>query len=306
MQDSSVVRAAHRWRASALAAALTLPAACGTLPVAEEVPEFRAGAGNANQQLNSAFADINTFLRERQIDRAIRQPSLNEQLFVQGLADSDIARWNRAFASIDAYAAGLEKLLDPAQRSDAQTELAGLGDAISALRGKELPDGLAAGFVQLGGLLLQIKNEKDAMAAIRTADPGIQAVLSQMADAIGSNTNQGIRATVHSNWGDVLGQIQVDFLAAKPQGDDALRAVVQRYLDTLAQRDAQDALLSSLRHSLILLAAAHSELAAGRRAGSREVLTLALSEYKSYRAQLDALRQKRAAVAPTATQGAQP
>jgi hypothetical protein len=306
MECASAIRAGRGWRVAAMTAALTLLVGCGSLPVAEEVPEFRAGAGNANQQLNSAFADINTFLRERQIERAIRQPSLNEGLFVQGLADSDIARWNRAFAAIDAYAAGLEKLLDPKQRSDAQTELSGLGDAISALDGKQLPDGVAAGFAQFGGLLLQVKNQKDAMSAIRIADPGIQGVLAQMADAIGGDANQGIRGTVRSNWRDVLGEIQIDFLAAKPQGESALRAVVQRYLDNIGQRDAQDALLASLRHSLILLAAAHSELAAGRRAGSREVLTLALSEYKSYRAQLDALRRKRAGDTSTSTQGAQP
>ena len=282
-----------RARALALPLALALLAGCASTPDRTQVPQFRQGAATANQQTAQAFSDINAFLRRQQIERAIGQPTLNEGEFLTVLGDEDVARWSRAFAVIDAYAASLEKLLDPQRRDDAQQALVKLGETIGALDGRQLPAGVAGGFATLGGLLLQVKVEKDAMQAIRTADPGIQATFSTMMDAIGADQDSGVRSVVRNTWQTMLGRISVDFLRAS--GKDAKRAVVQQYVTTMDQRDAQDASLAALRRSLGLLAAAHAELAAGRNDGAQGLIDLVQREYAAYRAQVDAIRKQREA-----------
>jgi hypothetical protein len=88
----------------------------------------------------------------------------------------------------------------------------------------------------------------------------------------------------------VLGAIQVEFLSAS--GTAAKRDVATRYVGTLDQRDAQDASLASLRRSFGLLAAAHREIAAGRRPSAQQLLDEVQAEYAAYRQRVDALRQK--------------
>lgn len=281
-----------RARALALVFALGLLGGCASTPDRAQIPQFRQGAATANQQTAQAFSDINTFLRQQQIERAVGQPTLNEGEFLTVLGDEDTAKWSRAFAVIDAYAASLEKLLDPQRRDDAQQELVKLGETIGALDDRQLPAGVAGGFATLGGLLLQIKVEKDAMQAIRTADPGIQATFSTMMTAIGADPNSGVRSVVRNTWQTMLGRISVDFLRAT--GKDAKRTVVQQYVATMDQRDAQDASLAALRRSLGLLAAAHAELAAGRNDGAQGLIDLVQREYVAYRAQVEAIRKQRA------------
>lgn len=303
---SAMLRQARR---RALATALTLGlglgllAGCASTPDRAQIPQFRQGAATANQQTAQAFSDINAFLRTQQIERAIGQPTLSEGQFLTVLADEDVAKWNRAFAVIDAYAASLEKLLDPQRRDDVQQELVKLGETIGALDDRQLPAGVAGGFATLGGLLLQVKVEKDSMQAIRTANPGIQATFSTMMEAIGAGANDGVRSVVRNTWQTMLGQISVDFLRAS--GKDAKREVVQRYVATLDQRDAQDASLAALRRSLGLLAAAHAELAAGRNDGAQGLIDLLQHEYVAYRAQVDAIRQQPPS-AKNGEQGGQP
>ncbi len=283
----------RRWpRASVLTCTLTLLAACGSTPVREDIPPFRAAAATANQQTAQAFTDINAFLRERQIDRAVQQNALSESLFFTALADEDVAKWNRAFGVIDAYAASLEKLLDPQRRTEVQQELVGLGDAIGQIRNEQLPGGVAAGFATLGGLLLQMKTEKDAMAAIRRADPGMQAVFATMQTALGAHEEDAIRGTVRTSWNQLRDERSLDF--RRDQGADARRAVVEDYVAILDKRDAQDRSLAALRRSLGLLASAHSALAAGRPGGAGAILDLVQREYALWRAQRESIDKDRA------------
>lgn len=292
-----------RLRALPLALTLTLLASCASAPDRAQIPQFRQGAATANQQTAQAFSDINAFLRAQQVERAMGLRTLNEREFLTVLADEDVAKWNRAFSIIDAYAASLQKLLDPQRRSDAQQELVKLGETIAALDGKTLPSGVAGGFATLGGLLLQLKTEKDAMAAIRKADPGIQATFSTMMQAIGADKSEGVRSVVYNTWQTMLAQISVEFLRAPD--DEVKREVVQRYATTLDQRDAQDASLGALRRSLGLLAGAHSELAAGRNDGAQGLIDLIQREYAAYRAQVKAIEEQRES-APKGQRGGAP
>jgi hypothetical protein len=276
-----------------LLAALVL-AACTSAPAPEAIPPFRQGVVTADQQTSSALGEVNRFLRRQQIERAVTQNALTEDLFVEALDRTDIAKWHRAFSLIDSYAEKLERLLAPGQRAGVQDELSALGGTIEAVSEIQLPTEISAAFVTFGGLLVQLKTERDALAAIRKADPAVQNIFSAMMQAIGDSPESGVRGTVTSSWRQILARMDVrEFRPAS--GDAARRAVVNRYVAALDERDAQDALLSSLRLSLATLAKSHQELAQGRRASATGLIKLVQDEYKEYREQLDALRARREA-----------
>lgn len=279
-------------RQFALAVLLLAVAGCTTAPSIDAIPPFRQGVATADQHTSAAFADVNSFLRQRQIERAVRQETLTEDLFFEALASEDLASWHRAFALIDSYAEKLERLLDPSQRAGVEGELSALGEKIGALSEKQLPAGLFAAFTKLGGILIQFKAEQDALEAIRKADPAIQDVFSMMMEAIGADSESGIRGTVRTSWAQVLGGISVAFLRAS--GDDAKRAAVLRYVKTMDERDAQDRLLGTLRLSLVTLAKAHQELAHGRRVSAVALIQIIRDEYRAYQEQLKILRERHA------------
>ena len=78
---------------------------CTTVPSKEAIPPFRQGVITAEAQTNDAFLDVNRFLRQQQIEHAIHQRALTEDLFFGVIDAPDMAKWNRAFGYIDSYAA---------------------------------------------------------------------------------------------------------------------------------------------------------------------------------------------------------
>jgi hypothetical protein len=109
--------------------------------------------------------------------------------------------------------------------------------------------------------VISAKAESDAISAARIADPGMQQIFSIMADAIGETSDDGIRGTSWAHWTNVrMANQQTAFLEASPA---ARRPIVVAFVGLRDQRDAQDLQLSSLRQSLLNLAAAHHALAEG-------------------------------------------
>lgn len=266
-----------------LALALLTMSACTTLaPSGEQITPFRQGVAATEQQVSSTFADVNSLFRRQQIERAIHRDTLDADSFVSGLDAPDLASWRRAFELIGAYAEKLERLLSPDRRAGVEAELSQLGETFAQVDGKPLPSGASAGFVQLGGLLVQIRAGDDALEQIRQVDPAIQRIFEAMREAIGPNTESGIRGTVAATWRTALERIRVqDFLPARDAG--AKRAAVLRFVDAMDQRDAQDQMLDSLRLSLASLAAAHQQLSAGRPASASALIRIAQDEYRAYR-----------------------
>jgi hypothetical protein len=263
---------------------------CAT-PLPKAIPAFRQGVVTASQQTSTAFSDINEMLREQQLDRAARQPALNEELFVEGIPADSRATWMRAFRLMGEYAAKLEQLLAPEQRAGVEAELRKFGEKISAKREEPLPEGVAGGFVKLGGLLVQIKAGQDALETMREVDPAIQKIFSAMADAIGSSNNEGVRLTIWSSWTTQLGKLQVDFSKAK--NESGKRRVAEKYLNMLGERDAHDQLLGSLRISFLSLGGAHAAMARGDPLYASGFIAIVQDEYKGLREEIDRLREKR-------------
>lgn len=264
---------------------------CAT-PKLQELPEFRQGVVTANQQTLTAFSDINVMLREQQLDRAINQPALNEDLFGEGIPSESVATWMRAFNLMEEYAQKLEILLSDEQREGIEGELRGFGEKLSTTLEAPLPDGVAAGFVKLGGLLVQIKIGQDALEIMRETDPAIQDIFNTMSSAIGSTHEEGIRNTVRTSWTTQLGGLQVEFLRA---GDNLKKKhqVAEKFLNMLNERDANDQLLSSLRISLLSLGNAHAAMAKGERLRASGYIQIVQDEYRGIRKEIDRLRETR-------------
>jgi hypothetical protein len=295
-----IIRSRHRprrpaWRPAAGLALMSLVllglVGCAAAPPREAFPPFRHGVMLADQQTAVALAEVNSFLLAQQIDRALRQPALGEELFAGVLDAADVARWRRAFALIESYAEKLERLSDPTRRAGVEEELAGLGDELVAQHPDRLPPGLAAAFVQLGGLLAQLKAERDARAAIRLVDPALQDVFAAMQAAIGQDHESGVRGTVWTAWSQVLARI--DVLEFRRAADDAARrTAVQRYVETLDRRQVHDLTLDALRRSLAALALAHRDLALDRRTSADAMIRLIQQELLLYDQRLTGLRDR--------------
>jgi hypothetical protein len=273
---------------------------CTAGPSAEAIPPFRQGVVTADQQSQAAFADVNTMMREQQLDRVVTQPTLSEDAFFSALAAEDLAVWHRAFASIEAYAGKLEALLSPDRRTEVEGELRKLGADLeqryASARGEELPPGIAAGFVKLGGLLVQLKAGQDAMVIIREVNPAVQDIFSSMAEAIGTRDSEGdlegVRGTVWTAWSQELGKLQVAFLNAESVQK---RQIAEKYLGMLGEREAHDRALASIRASIMALSAAHGQLAQGDRVSAAGLIRIVQEEYKALRDEIAAMKAAREA-----------
>lgn len=269
---------------------MTAISGCAT-PQAETIPAFRQGVVMAGQQTSAAFADINEMLRKQQLDRAVQQPVINEDLFAEGIPADARATWMRAFRLMDEYAAALEQLLAPEQREEVEAQLRLFGEKISTVSEAPLPEGVSGGFIKLGGLLVQIKSGQDALKSMRAVDPAIQEIFSAMADAVGSSNTEGLRLTVSSSWTTELARIQVAFTRATDPATK--RRAAEDYLEMLSDREAHDQLLNSLRISFLSLGSAHAAMARGDRLNASGFIAIVRDEYKSLKEEIDRLREKR-------------
>ncbi|MEZ6242341.1 MAG: hypothetical protein R3B57_04790 [Phycisphaerales bacterium] len=291
----SILQAMSRLRLGVVACVLgVVLGGCTTGPARDAIPPFRQGVITANQQSQATFAEVNAMLREQQLDRAAGLSTLNEEAFVTVLPSEDLAVWNRAFTSIADYAGKIESLLAPERRTEIQEELHKLGADLQGrfanATGSELPPGVAGGFVQLGGLLAQMKAQSDALAIIRQADPSVQGIFESMGEAIGESPEDGIRGTVWTNWTQDLGEIQLEFLHASA---NQKRQVAARYANMLAEREAYDRTLASLRTSILSLGAVHHQLAQGESTSAAGLLDFIESEYTALHEEIKALAEAR-------------
>jgi len=252
---------------SILAAALLIAvSACSSVRTVEpaRVAAFGEGVGKVHTQLDTTFASINEFITDDEVDRAVNLPKLTDEDVPVVFKQQDIAKWDTAFSYIDQYVANLTLLLSPdnAKRFTDATEK--LATELQQVAPKALASDkfgpVATAFAELGRLLIEAKAQSDALAAARTADPGIQKIFTEMAAVIGESNEAGVRGTVAQHWTLRMAQQRAAFLRAK---GEARRQIVLEYIKLRNGRDVQDLQLSLLRQSILDLAAAHSALARG-------------------------------------------
>jgi hypothetical protein len=258
-----------------LAAAVAIViSGCATMPSAN-VQAFSTGVTAAKSQTDAAFQAVTDLTSTSIIQYAAAQPTLTDANFAPVLDPQSIAVWDGAFTALEKYAQSLVLLTSAnvtTQYEDAAVGLAGeIKQAGNDLKTQHLissapavQPSFAAAFTELGDVVLEAKAEHDAIKIAKKADPTIRSVLTTMADVIGTAQNQGLRGTVHANWEQRKGNLQVAFLSAKPGSDR--EAVATQYASCMSQQAIQDVALVQLRQSLLALAGAHHALAQGQNA----------------------------------------
>jgi hypothetical protein len=260
------------------------------------VADFGQAVDSVKLQFDTAFVAINQMAMADAVDRAVTLPTLSEADVAVLLAPDDIAKWDNAVANIDAYTANLTALTAPNLANDFGTATTNLGSEVAKLDPNALPSpGVAAGFAELGRLLIEAKAERDALKIARQADPAMQHIFTAMADVIGDGRLKALRGTVHEHWQTEIASVaKVDFPAAK-NNPAARRAAVLAYVDLLQKRDAQDLQLASLRQSLLELGVAHAALARGADsdlAGALAMIQQELTQTRAFFDQFNALKPK--------------
>lgn len=254
------------------AIAAVLLTGCTSVPKAS-VQGFSTGVSAAKAQTDAAFQAVADLTSQATLDYAAAQPALNDACFQPVLDPKSIAVWDNVFSALEKYSQSLMLLSSPTvtkDYEDAAVDLAGqikqTGDKLKAenlIAGTpQISPSFAAAFTELGNILLQAKAEHDVRKIALQADPKIRAILTTMADVLGASQNEGLRGTVHANWDQKKGKLQVAFLNAKPGSDR--RSIAGQYADFMNQQALQDVALSELRNSLLALAAAHHALAQGQ------------------------------------------
>jgi hypothetical protein len=277
-----------------VALAVLLIAGCTTAQP-DTVTAFSTGVGQVRTQAQTALSDANKLARQTSINYVVAstQPGLTEDKFLVAVEPSDIEKWDDAFAGLQAYASGLQTLLSPQKSQDFGTAAVDLGEELKEGHANtSLPPGVAAAFTQLGEILIQAEQQRDALAAMRKADPAVRAALTSMANAIGNDPRSqttihgsGLMGTVYANWATLLDQPRSDFAHATEAKDlDKKRTAVSAYLDVIDKRDAELDALVSLKQSLMSLADAHSAASRGSKedvAGVIALISQQLDETKS-------------------------
>ena len=227
------------------------------------VTEFGQGVDKVKVQFDTAFTTINAMITEDEIDSAITAPTLTEEEVGVVLKGEDIAKWDAATSEIDQYVTNLGTLLSPDRPNDFSKALVDLGTEVKSLDPNLLPSpGVAAGFAELGRILIESKAQTDALRIARATDPAMQQIFTEMATAIGDDHSKGLRGTVYQHWILRMAIQRQAFLTANDK-PDVRRTIVMSFIALRDQRDAQDLQLASLHQSLMDLAAAHAALARG-------------------------------------------
>src|SRR5260370_23015186 len=89
-------------RGGLLCAVLLVVAGCTTVQPAQ-VTAFGQGVDTVKLQLDTTFAAANEMATEDEIDRAVTLPTLKEDDVGVVLKREDIAKWDKAFATVDLY-----------------------------------------------------------------------------------------------------------------------------------------------------------------------------------------------------------
>lgn len=274
----SLITSFNRFFFLVTGASLLTVIGCGSAVRTDSVTKFREGVAQTQKEAQVAFHDANALAREESIQYVLAstRPGITEKDFTPALSPDATAAWDSAFAALQSYASSLERLLSPDQANQFGNAAVSLGSELkTGSVGAQINPGVATAFTEFGQILITLKAETDAQAAMRKANPGVQSVLNSMADALGGNDRTGVRGTVWANWEAKLAEQPIRAYADAVKNGNNMqqkRAAVDSFLAMLDERDAQLASLASLRQSILLLGAAHASAATGSTADVAEII----------------------------------
>jgi hypothetical protein len=252
---------------------LSLVCGCRTVPQ-DSLASFSTGLTTAKSQSTDTFKIVNDLIADASIDYAAKQPTLTESSFAAGLDDASILVWEQALGELEQYAEYLQSLTSPAlakqfedESINLSSELMAFGDHLGKSKAPEISPSLAAGFTELGQLIIRLKGQTAALKVLAESDSEIRHILFTMSDSIGYSCTNGMRGTVNAHWNQLLAAKKLEFIS---QSDISKRlAIAADFRDLMQRRATQDIVLVSLRQSLMNLAALHHALAHGESMDAR-------------------------------------
>lgn len=233
--------------------------------LSQGVSAMRAGAAQAKSESGLAIADINASRRQFAIEEVLeanRPPK--EDDFKPVIQESVIGKWNKAFDTFDEYFAALLELLSTERPQEAAANLKAIGEALQGEPIKaQLPTGSEQAIGEFGGFLIRAAQEKEALKAMRTADPAFGRVMHKMADLISGPAEKTLSSMVKTQWARRLEADAIAYTELEGGTREQRAAIITSYAKGLDERDAKLAALANLRLSLIALGEAHAQAAAG-------------------------------------------
>ena len=229
----------------------------------ESVGSIRTGLASAETETESVFALANKRARDTTIRRLVLSESRPSEAEFASVIDAEtLAKWSAGFDALDAYLAGLQKLVSDGPSQSVTDDLNAIGSTLqSETIGATLPDGSAGLFANLGGALLQARAENEAQAIMLRTDREFSNLTRGMADLIYPPTMAQRRGTifnmVRTHWDNQLGGIINEYNQVANDGPDKRRPVIESFASAIDQREADFQRLRRLRQALIALGEAH-------------------------------------------------
>jgi len=243
-----------------------LAAACSSIDP-KPLADWHDAIVAVRDQSSASFQSVNDLVREDQVQRAATLEKLVESDFQPGLDSESITAWNRALDGLAAYGASLTALLQPDLATNVGDSTKTLSESIATTAKSDVLTKYPALSSALGKLASKIaaaEASSKAKEIMQHTDPEIADLLGQMAKMIDDSkdgTGIGILATVHAHWMLTTDQTRAGFLKASSPEDK--QEVASRFASQLAERDASEESLRSLKGSLLELATAHNTAANG-------------------------------------------
>ncbi|HXR46695.1 MAG TPA: hypothetical protein VN784_04580 [Candidatus Limnocylindrales bacterium] len=257
------------------------------------VSNFAASVTDVKSQADDALNATAALTRDASVRYAASQPTLAEANFVKTPTDETITEWDGALTTIETYAQNLSTLLSPDAAKDFDVAATNLFNQFNQTAGRLNANRmnsqagvnalLATAFTQTADAIIQAKEQATAVKIAAATDSQITKILSLLANEIGADrATPGLRRTVYEAvWTPRLANLSASFLTTTNFADKL--ALSQQYADMLAQRDAQDQLLTGLRQSLLALSDAHHALAQGKPASIPADLAVVAGEIQHTR-----------------------
>jgi len=180
------------------------------------------------------------------------------------VAPADVAAWDKVLGALDDYCAALDCLASQKASTDFATASAGLGATLNALakaQGVATDDKVSVAetaVIGLGSLVLQARAQSDALSVARKADPGFQAVIGSLIEALGFEgdppvpSSHGLLASYDSDFSAGTAAEAKKFKGDSISGfaslgPDQKRASIQELQAWLKARQGHDEFVSSVK-----------------------------------------------------------
>jgi hypothetical protein len=290
MKSNTEVRIKNVFLAT-LAIGLAVTTGCKTMSPAG-MEAFSTGATAAKTQSEEAFRAVNELIAEDQLEDAAAATNLTEELFSPVLSADNVAIWDQTLSKLESYGQHLQALTSPELTKSFEDQAQVLGADLQHLgqrlqdsgfvgKAPEISPGLATAVTELGRIILRVKAQHDARRTAVSANPEIGSALRVMADSLGETQLTGLRGTVRAHWLGRLGRKKLEF--RRETDAEGKHRVAVDFVELMQRRDAQDAVLASLRRSLLGLADLHNALAQGQSLSAHQLAQSIEEEVKAAR-----------------------